>query len=178
MDLNRLSRGEQILGICAALLFLTSFLPMWGKVDVSAEGVPEELLATVPDDSFSLWSGYGFLPKLGVIIALVLVVVVLAKLGGGLDSVSLPVPLGLVYLGGAAIVVITMLIALVAGAEGQNEVSFAGVTYEAERGLLLYLGVVLSVVMAFGAFMHFQGEGGTASTTTGRPGTPPPPPGA
>jgi hypothetical protein len=177
--LDRLSRGEQILGVSALLLFIISFLKPWASVETSAEGVPENLLGEIPSPDFNMWSAYGFLPKLGVIIALLLVVLIVAKAAGALESVDLPVPLGLVYLGGAALVVLTMLIALIAGVEGSNEASAFGVTTEAQRGLFLYIGILLSLAAAFGAFMHFQGEGGTTTTRPTPPaGTPPPPPGA
>ena len=176
MDLNRLSTGEKVLGISALVLFITSFLSMWGKVDVSAEGLPEGATTGFGEASFSLWNGYGILPKLGVLIALLLVVFVAAKAAGALGNVNLPVPETLIYLGGAAIVVLTMLIALIFGAEGANEGSAFGVTVELERGLLLYLGVLLSLAMAAGAYLHMQ-EAGPATTGTGvGPTNPTPPP--
>jgi hypothetical protein len=178
--LDRLSRGEQILGVSALLLFIVSFLKPWASLETTAEGVPENLLGEIPSPDFNMWDAYGFLPKLGVIIGLLLVGVIVAKAAGALENVDLPVPLGLVYLGGAALIVLTMLIALIAGVEGQNEASAFGVTSEAERGLFLYIGILLSLAAGFGAFMHFQGEGGTTATRPTPPtqGTPPPPPGA
>lgn len=154
---------------------------MWGKIEVTTdlpEGVPDTFGGSA-STKFSLWDGYGLLPKLGILIALLLVIVVIAKAAGALDSISLPVPLGLLYLGGAAITVITMLIALLAGAEGDNEVSGFGTKIEVQRGLLLYLGIVLSIVMAVGAFLHMQDEGTAPTAAAGPPaGAPPPrPPG-
>jgi hypothetical protein len=179
--LDRLSRGEQILGGAALLLFIVSFLKPWASIETSAEGVPEDLVGQIPSPDFNMWDAYGFLPKLGVIIGLLLVVLIVAKAAGALENLDLPVPLGLVYVGGAALTVLTMLIALIAGVEGSNEATAFGVTTEAERGLLLYLGILLSLAMGFGAFMHFQGEGGRTTTgpaTRGPAAPPPPPPGA
>lgn len=147
---------------------------MWGSIDVSAEGVPDELTDLGGAGDFSLWNGYGILPKLGVLIALALVIFVVARAAGALDNMNLPVAPGLIYLGGAALVVLTMLIALIFGPAGANESSAFGVTYEAKRGLLLYLGILLSLAMAAGAWMHMQGEGTTTTAGTG-PATPPPP---
>ena len=175
MDLNRLTKGEQILGISALVLFITSFLSMWGDVEVSTdlpEGAPDIGSVDV-GGGFSLWSGYGILPKLGVVIAFLLVVLVVAKAAGALDNANLPVPAGLIYLGGSALVVLTMLLALVAGPEGANETDFGFSTVELKRGLLLYLGVVLSLAMAVGSFLHFSGGDNTARTTGGAPPGPP-----
>lgn len=177
MDPNRLTTGEKLLGASALVLFITSFLSMWGKVSVSADlppGVPDDVLSSA-ETNFSLWDGYGILPKLGVLIALLLVIAVIAKAAGALDNVSMPAPLGLVYLGGAAIIVITMLIALLAGPEGDNEVEGFGATVELERGLLLYLGIVLAIATALGAFLHMQGEGSTPKAAAGPASGPPPP---
>ena len=125
------------------------------------------------EESFNFWTGYGIIPKLGMFIALALVVLVILKAAGALDNVNLPFPLGLLYLGGSVITVLTLLLALVAGPEGENETSVGFATLELQRGLLLYLGVLLSLAMAAGAFLHFSG--GETGTPAARPGTAPPP---
>ena len=181
----RWTKGEMILAVSAFLLFVTSFIGLWGSVENSTTAdVPDTVLDQFESradlGSFSLWTGYGFLPKLGILIALLLAAFVVVRAIGALDQVDLPVPAGLIYLGGAGLVVLLMLIALVAGPEGANETSFSigGVTQttELQRGILLYLGVLLSLAMAAGAYLHFQ-EGEAATTPAGPPGTPPPPPG-
>ena len=156
MALNRLSRGEQILGGAGLLLFIVSFIKPWASVD---EGL------TFIGVNYNLWDGYGFLPKLGVLVAFLLAVLVVAKAAGALDRANLPVPLGLVYLGGAAIVVLTMLLALLAGPEGDNAVF--------DRGIFLWVGLLLTAALAAGAFLHFSGGEATAGTTAGRTGGPP-----
>ena len=188
MNQLRWTKGEMILAISAFVLFVISFFGPWGSVEVSTEtsadlpaGIADQVNSSQDLGSFSLWSGYGILPKLGVLIALLLAGLVVVRAIGALDSVNFPAPVGLIYLGGAALVVLLMLIALVAGPEGSNEASFSfgGVTSKSElqRGLFLYIGVVLSLVMAVGAYLHFQ-EGEPATATTGGPvGGPPPPPG-
>ena len=186
MDPNRLSTGEKLLGISALLLFITSFIPLWGKIEVSTdfpEGTPQEAIDAVnqSSDSFSLWQGYGLLPKIGVLIAFVLVALVVARAMGALDRANLPVPAGIIYLVGGGLVALTMLLALFAGAAGENEASFGGVTYEAERGLLLFLGVILGLATLADGFLHMQAEGSapTAGGLGGSPTGPPPqtPPG-
>lgn len=173
MDLNRLSKGELLAGIAALILFISSFINLWGSAEISAdanfpEGTPQEVIdeanAVADLGSFNLWTGYGLLPKLGVLLALLLVILVIAKASGALGDRTLPIPLGLTYLGLAAVTVITMLVALLAGPAGENEetTGFPGIatsTYEQQRGLLLFLGVLLSLAMAAGAFLHMREEG-------------------
>jgi hypothetical protein len=179
-----------ILAISGFVLFLMSFFGPWGSIEVSTEtsaDLPQDVLDQVNQSqdlgSFSLWSGYGILPKLGVLVALLLAAFIVVRAVGAMDSVDLPVAPGMIYLGGAGFVVLMMLIALLFGPEGSNEASFSfgGVTSKSElqRGLFLYIGVVLSIVMAIGAYMHFQeGEPAAAAPPAGPPpGGPPPPPG-
>ena len=187
MDPNRLTTGEKLLGASALVLFISSFIKLWGSIEVTTdfpEGTPQEVIDTVDQSadlgSFNLWSGYDLLPKLGILIALILVIVVVAKAASALDNANLPLPLGLIYLGGSAIVVITMLIALLAGAEGENETTvgipgLGGSTIEVQRGLLLYLGILLALATAVGAFLHMQQEGTTPRPAAG-PGAGSPPP--
>jgi hypothetical protein len=180
LDLNRLSRGEQILGISAALLFLLSFFPLWAKYEVSGDAFGVDASAS---ERFSAWSAaFNFLMKLGLIFALIVLVLVIAKSFGSLDNVQMPVPLGLVYLGLAGLTFLLMLLFVLIGPEeSEAGVNFGDLGFEVSRGPLLFVGVVLGAAMAFGAFMHFQGESGRTTTTgpaTRGPGTPPPPPGA
>jgi hypothetical protein len=175
--MNRLSRGEQILGISAALLFLLSFFPLWAKYETSAEAFGIE-----SSQRFSAWSAaFNILMKLGLVLALVALVLVIAKSFGSLDNVQMPAPLGLVYLGLAGLTFLLMLLFLVIGPEeSEAGVNFGDIGFEVSRGPLLFVGVLLGAGMAFGAFMHFQGESGTTATgpPTRSPGPPPPPPGA
>jgi hypothetical protein len=175
--MNRLSRGEQILGISAALLFLLSFFPLWAKYETSAE-----TFGVDASERFSAWSAaFNFLMKLGLIFALIALILVIAKSFGSLDNVQMPVPLGLVYLGLAGLTFLLMLLFVLIGPEeSEAGVNFGDLGFEVSRGPLLFVGAVLGAAMAFGAFMHFQGEGTTTTTgpATRGPGTPPPPPGA
>ncbi len=174
MDMNRLSRGEQILGVSAILLFLLSFFPLWAKYETSAETFGVE-----SSQRFSAWSAaFNFLMKLGLIFALIVLILVIAKAFGGLDNVQMPMPLGLVYLGLAGLTFLLMLLFVLIGPEeSEAGVNFGDLGFEVSRGPLLFVGVLLGAAMAFGAFMHFQGEGrGTTAGPPPGPGTPPPPP--
>jgi hypothetical protein len=172
--MNRLSRGEQIMGICAALLFLLSFFPLWAKYETSEETFG----AFATTQRFSAWSGaFNFLMKLGIILALIALVLVIAKAAGAMDNVQMPVPLGLVYLGLAGLsFLLLLLFTLIGPEESEAGLNVADFGIEASRGPLLYAGVLLGAGMAFGAFMHFQGEFGKTMAEAPQPGPPPPPP--
>lgn len=167
LDLKRLSRGEKILAVAAFLLFVASLFQSWGSQDVSTDvfkGFPDEAQDQIEARfsqeiaDYSIWSGYGFLPKLGVLIGLLMLLLVIAKAAGALDELNMPIPLGLVYLGGGLVVLVAMLVALLAGPEGDNRVTVRGTTFEQNRGVLVFIGVLLGIAIAAGALLHRQEE--------------------
>ncbi|MDQ3987286.1 MAG: hypothetical protein M3280_12420 [Actinomycetota bacterium] len=183
MDLKRLSKGESLLAVAALLLFVLSLFQAWGSQDVSTDvfkGFPEEAQQEIDARfsqeiaDYSIWSGYGLLPKLGVLIGLLLLLLVIAKAAGALDEWNMPVPLGLVYLGGGVVVLVSMLVALLAGPEGDNRVTVRGTTFVQNRGVLVFVGVLLGIAIAAGGFLHRQEEVTTPGARR-RPGPPPPP---
>lgn len=169
MDLNRLSRGERIVGISGVILAILSFIGPWAKYEFAGES-----------QTYSLWgsetglgSVYGFLPKLGVILALVAVVLVLLRAAG--VALNLPIGWGLAYVGLGALATLLLLIGLLTGPE---EGGIAGqlaqdAGLEISRGLFLFIGIVLAAVMTYGGYLHMQAEGTATGPTTGP--TPPPP---
>lgn len=170
MDLNRLSKGEQIMGGAAALLLLLSFVPFWAKYETPGfEGGGIEVAGT--STRFSAWSGaFNFLSKLGLLLAILALVFVIAKAAGALTNTNLPAPEGLIYLGLAGVSFLLILLTLVIGPQ---EFGLGGSTVEVSRGPLLFVGVLVAAAMALGAFLHFS----SGSTTTGvGPSTPTPPP--
>ena len=180
MDLNRLSKGERLAGIAAIVLFIASFIPMWASVGYEQEGnelLPEGFSAKT---DLNAWSGYGFTMTIALILALVVAGLVLARAAGALDNVQMPAPLGLVYAGAGALILLIMLFSILTGPEGDNEIDIGfGGAYVAERGLLLFLGTLLAAGVAFGGFLHMREEGSTPPQlgNVGRGPTSPPPPG-
>ena len=180
MDLNRLSTGEKIVGGSALLLLVTSFISLWSKYETpEVEGFVESV-----STRGNAWSAaFGFLMKLGLFLTLVALGIVIARAAGLLDRVNLPAPLGLIYLGVAGLAALLIILNAIIGPDETAGVSGFGVNledagYEVSRGPLLYLGALLSLAMAAGAFMHFSG-GDTTTARTGPPGTGPaagPPP--
>lgn len=172
MDLNRLSTGEKILGGSALLLLLTSFISLWAKYESPEVAGVLESQATREN----AWSeAFNFLTKLGLILTIVALVLVVAKAAGAFDTVNLPAPLGLIYLGVAGLAALLIVLTAVIGPQETYggfgaEVDLEDFGVEVSRGPLLYLGALLSLAMAGGAFMHFSG--GDVRTRTGTPGTP------
>lgn len=171
MDLNRLTQGEKILGGSALLLFILSFLPLWAKVEVSAEG-----LGGIGDASqrFNAWDAYGILVKLGLLAALIAVGLVIAKAAG----MKLEIPREPVYLGLAGVTLVAMVLALAIGPDESGSGNLFGVKVEISRGIGLFLGTLLAAAMALGAWMYRGTEpaiSGTPGTAPTAPPTAPPP---
>ena len=129
MDLNRLSQGEKILGGSALALFILSFLPLWAKYELSAEGVGEA------SERFSAWDAYGPLVKIGLLCALIAFALVAAKAAG----VNLEIPREPIYLGLAGITLLAIFLALLIGPDETGSGDFLGVSIEVSRGIGLFL---------------------------------------
>lgn len=178
MDLNRLTKGERLAGIAAIVLFLVSFIPMWASRGYEFDDAV--LPGYEQKADLNAWGGYGFTMSLALILTLLVAVLVGAKAAGALDRANLPVPLGLVYAGAGALILLIMLFSVLTGPEGLNEVDVGiGAQYVNERGILLFVGVVLAAAVAAGGFIHMKDEGSTprqlggTGTGTGPAGPPP-----
>ncbi|MEA2435128.1 MAG: hypothetical protein QOG54_2585 [Actinomycetota bacterium] len=175
MDPNRLTTGEKVLGVSGLLLFILSFLKLWAKIEVNSEGLGDLGGLGNATQKFSAWDAYGFLVKLGLICALIAVILVIAR--AAMANLSLPVPLGLVYLGLAGVTLVFTLLALAVGPDESGSGTFFGVSVEISRGIGLFIGAILAIVMAAGAWLHYQSEGtGTPVVGSTLPPTQPPPP--
>jgi hypothetical protein len=161
---NALGRGAQIMLVGAVLLLIDLFLP-WQDFDVG--GIADELGV---DATFSGWRGFA-----GVVLGL-LTIIVLAWCIVRLASVDIPLPvstamtaalLGTLVLIFAIIKILTIL--------GDEQTIWA------------WIGLVLAVVVAVGAFQTVQEAGGVdtlrseipsmpASSAEAQTAPPPPPP--
>ena len=140
--MDRLSKGEQIIGVSCVLLVILSVLKFWAKVDAGQFG---GLIAA--DLKFSAWSeAYGFVLKLGLFSA-ILAIVLVGLRAGGVNMPSLPLPLGVIYLILTGITAVGILLALLAGPATGTE-----------RGIGVFIGTLLALAAAFGAYLHKQGE--------------------
>ncbi len=104
MNMDRLTRGEQILGVSGLALLILSFIPLWAKYELNTGGLDIEGVAG--SDRFGAWSEVmpGFVMFALILTILTLVVVAIRAAG----TTQLPVPAGLVYLIGAGLVALLM----------------------------------------------------------------------
>jgi hypothetical protein len=154
VDLDRLSTGEKIVAGSGILIFILSFIPPWAKVSFLGSST-----------SFNAWDGYGFLIKLGILLALVAAILAILKAFG--TNLSLPLSAGTLYLVLAAINALCLLLGVIIGPAGDDVIP-TGV--EISRGLLLFVGFALALVQTYGAWAHR----GTEPAGTATPTTPPP----
>ena len=162
--MDRLSKGEQILGVSFLVLLILSFLKLWAKIEVDggAFGVADA------SSKYSAWDAYGPLIKLGFLTALIAVIIVGLR-AAGVNMPQLPMPLGTIYLILAGITAVTVLLTLLVGPS--EDAGFLGI--EVSRGIGLFIGTTLGLAGTFGAYLHKQG-GEPAPELGGGPATPPP----
>jgi hypothetical protein len=162
---NALGRGAQLMLVAGVLLFISLFLP-WQDFDVG--GIADELGV---DATFSGWRGFA-----GVMLGL-LTLVTLAWLVVRLLSVNIPLPVSTAMTG-------ALLGVLVAAFGIIKLLTILG----DEATIWAWIGVILAILVAVGAYMQVQEAGGVdtlrsefpssmssgsgAATTT----APPPPP--
>lgn len=157
---NALGRGAQLMLVAAALLFIDLFLP-WQDFDVG--GIADELGV---DATFSGWRGFA-----GVVLGL-LTIVTLAWLVVRLLSVNIPLPVSTAMTG-------ALLGVLVAAFGIIKLLTILG----DEQTIWAWIGVILAILVAVGAYLQVQEAGGVdtlrseipSSMSTGSTTTPPPP---
>lgn len=160
MDINKLSRGEQIIGIAAIVFIISTFLP-WFTASFEAFGVSESSSANGWDVGF-LW---GRFPAL---IALVMLVwIVLDKLTD-VTLPDLPIARGQLLLGlgalAALLVVLKLLIGEDGGVSGAEAAFLEELGVEISRAWGLFVAVLAAIALAVGGFFAMQADGAGASS--------------
>ena len=154
MNLDKLSMGEKILGACAALLFLLSFAGIWAKIEIEGAGIDAS-------QSFNARTSYGFLMDIAILLALVATILVIAKVAGA----NLTLPFDTIYMAIGIVTFLILLLTLILGPDETGSGDFGVGSVEISRGIGLFVGTVLAAGMAYGAWMHKQAPGETATTT-------------
>lgn len=151
MDLNRLTTGEKIIGGCGIALLILAFFP-WFQYD---------------DDFVTAREG-GFgnvFSALAILLGIAMAVIVIVK-AAGKDLPSLPIawPQAMLIAGGAAAALV-LLQALVGSNAG-----LAGFSFDLDRAIGLWLGLLAAIGLAVGAFLNYQeGDAGGGSAPAGPP---------
>lgn len=137
MDLTKLTVSDRLVAGSGIALFIFSFLPWYGKGSYTESGW-----------SYFFW---GIIPTL---IAIVLVALVAIRVFA--PQVKLPeLPYGLVFLGGAGLAALLVILKLLIGAK-YSILGIGGVTLDRKFGLIL--SVLAALGLVGGGFLKFQGE--------------------
>jgi hypothetical protein len=148
---NALGRGAQLMLIAGVLLFIDLFLP-WQDFDVG--GIADEFGV---DATFSGWRGFA-----GVVLGL-LTIVLLAWLAVRLASVNIPLPVSTAMTG-------ALIGALIAAFGVIKLLTILG----DEATIWAWIGTILAILVAVGAFMAVQEAGGMETLRSEIPSSRPP----
>jgi multisubunit Na+/H+ antiporter MnhF subunit len=173
MDVNRLSQGEKIAGISAILLFISMFFA-WFGFDTGVEEIQSQFGIEVGPTSFTFnaWESFDFID----LILLLTVVVAVATVALRVSDMAIEFPLNsaVAVLGGLSFLLVLYRIIDPPGS--------------ADREWGVFLGLILTALVAFGGYRAMEEEGLSFGDTAdrlgggddggGQPpaGGPPPPP--
>jgi hypothetical protein len=185
VDVNRLSRGEQITGIAAVLLFIDMFLNWYGANLTGAQAALADRFGV--DTDVNAWQAFGTTDILMLITIVAALVMVGLRVMGRSANLPVSVPLVVATLGGLMTLLILWRIINQPGPN--DEVT---VDYGAYVGLILMAALTYGAVQAGGGIDTMRAEaeglgeratapsGPTAAAATAGPagavGDPAPPP--
>ena len=179
-DTSRISFGEMVAGISAAVLLLVMFLPWYGVTVKGSVGA----FSASRSESFNAWETYGGRDILLFLIAVIVLIYVILRAVDALPS-PLPVDAGIVILVGGGLAVLMVLIGIIhIPTGGQSSVSSSFISVDFGRKIGLFLGFLASCGIAYGGWAAYTesrrgmvpGAAG-AGGTLGGPGSVPPPSG-
>jgi hypothetical protein len=140
MDLNKLTTGDQIIGVSGIVLFIFSFLNWLGY--------------NPPGHTASAW--HFTLSLLAVLLGLVLLAyVVLKAVGVEIPGKFGSVTLAQIVLGIAAVAFLFVLIKVIVGPSAGVTLP-TGITKSRKFGI--FVGLLATIGLVVGAFLNFQGE--------------------
>jgi hypothetical protein len=157
--LDKLSKGEKLVGGGSAVLLILSFFSLWWKVEIDTGGLGGGTLRG------NAWeSGLPIFLKLALILAIAALVLVGLKASG--TSITLPVTWGLAYTAIGGLIFLCLLLTVLMGPEDGGAGLFG---VEVSRGILMLVSPIVGAVIAYGGYMHMQGEGSTMPGATTPP---------
>lgn len=153
MDLNKLTRGDRIIGISGIVLFIFSFFD-WLGYNFSGRGI-------VPSFGASASAWHFTLTLLAVLLGLAMLAYVVLKAAG----VDIPakfgnVTLAQILLGVAAVAFLFVLIKLIAGPNAGVTLP-PGITKARKFGI--FVGLLATAGLVAGAFLNFQEDKGAGA---------------
>jgi hypothetical protein len=170
MDVTRLRQGERIAAISGVALILIMFIFDWFSVSVGPFVV-----------SRNAWGSYGFTDIVMFITALAAIGI--AYLSASRQQLNLPVAGSAIVAALGAISVILVLISLISPPDFGAS-SIGGVTVSKTREIGVFLGLIATAALTYGAYRAMQEEGTSFGAQADRlrgprgggPGSSPPPP--
>ena len=170
LDLDRVKGNDRYVAGGAVVVLVLSFLP-WYTVTVS--GPAGSLFGGFgTSGSVSAWHSYG-LNKLAVLLALVAGALVIARLMGALDQVTMPVGVHLATLAASALATLLLVVRLAGSFHSQRALA---VRVSAHPGWAWYAAIVVSAAMTYFALLGFQASGEQVPQLPTATPPPPPPP--
>ncbi len=151
-DINKVQGNDRFIAGGAVLLLIVSLFS-WRAFSAGGFSV-----------SVNAWGSgsYGW-PKLAILLSLVAGAIVVARLMGALDSVTLPAGVNLITLAATGLATVILLLQYVAGFGNHLHPAFG-----------FYLGIAISGAMTYFAFLNFKRSGEQLPT---KPASNPPTPG-
>lgn len=156
MDLSKLSKGDQIIGVSGIALFVFSFFK-WLGYSFKGSNVP----GAFGSASAGAWSFT--LCWFAVILGLALVAVVAMKAAGKALPDLGGVTWAQVVLGVAALALLLVLIKIIAGPSSHG-VDLGALGVGKQRKIGIFLGLLATIGLVAGAWLNFQGDKSTGGT--------------
>lgn len=166
MDISKLTKGEQIIGVAAIVFIISTFLP-WFTVEAEGFGGALSEGANGWDVGF-LWA------RFPALIALVMLVAVVLDKLTEVQLPDLPVTWGQLHLGLGALVALLVLLKLLigedAGLSGAEAAFLDELGISISRAWGIFVALLAAIALAVGGFFKFQeekaGVGGAATPPT------------
>lgn len=160
-DINKIKGNDRFIAGGAIALIILSFFPWRSTSGYRGLGGGSVKL-------FGAGS-YGW-PKLALLLALVAGGIVIARLMGALDTVTLPAGVNLITLASSGLATVILLLQFVLGFKSFGSISL-------HPGFGYYVGIAVSGAMTYFAFLNFKSSGEQLPSKPGStPPIPPPPP--
>ena len=151
-DTSRISFGEMVAGISAAVLLIAMFLPWY---DVTVKGSVGTFSASRSANA-DAWEAYGGRDILLFIIAVAVLVYVILRAADVLPS-PLPFDAAIAILVGGGIAILCVLIGIIhIPTGGQNEVNSSFISVDFGRKFGLFLGFLASCGIAYGGWAAYN----------------------
>jgi hypothetical protein len=169
MDVNRLTQGEKIAGVAAIVLFISMFFAWFGFDNPAAELENQFGVDVGGSFSFNAWESFDFIDLILLVTVLVTVGSVVAKASDAV--IDFPLNAAVAVLGGIATLLVLYRVIDPPGG--------------ADREWGVFLGLILSGLVAYGGYRAMEEEGSSFAEVGDRfsggrgdgpgAGSPPPP---